>query len=556
MSLMNDALRDLDEMESVRRSKSQNVLNNVTPIPSENNEGRREKKALKILVQSAVFGIFFTTVAYIGFIFVTKKISSMGPSSTGLLIENKSEVPITLNSMAQVNTVTDIKNIVVESEWIGSEKKIIQTISSDLSPTSTKIDMLDSKQAIIDQQVLELNKKGYAALADNLLSTPAGKSAIDYFRQVLVLDQQNAFALQGIDFIHKRYQRFIENKIKNNDVAGAQTMLQRFVSVDGDNDIIADYRQAIDSLRDLELITYDPNNPTQRFDIALTTSPVPMKSSESILPDIDHVMTQAVLGHENTNVMVNHISVEKSTYQIEREIYLRSQEWLQLQQPQKAKNALAELLVKQGYLTKLSAESLFDLYLQSGELESAQQLGNRVKNISTTPFAVNNSSHDSNSAIETTGNWDHIYEEARIAQFITGDAAALEKFKAYKYDQLGESSARLYAALLQKNGDYAESQYLYQQLLNMNQNQVTYWLGYGIASDALGQIERAVTAYQKSQHLGGMSAAVQQYVVERLQLLSQNQRVNQQPTVKPLTELFLPSSLPIGSFYAGVNSSW
>ena len=334
-------------------------------------------------------------------------------------------------------------------------------------------EMLDDKDSYSElpkktKNISWLNDKGYAALANDFLSTPKDDNAMSYFQQVLAIDESNVLALQGVDSVYRRYQKLIASNVERRNWLSAQTMLDRFLAIGGDEKSVVTYKK---------IIFQNLNNKKQSKDL----------SSDSLL---------------SGGSVKSYLSVEKSRYQVEQEALFRSLEWVKKNQIQKGIDELSAILNTQSYLTKSSAEFLFDLYLRLGDIDAARGVSRHVKNVKKT--ILNNNA------------WDTVYENARIEQVENGDLAALAVLHNTKIEWLGESSARLYAGLLQKNGDYALAQKIYRHLIKVYDKNVTYWLGYGVSSDALGQSDSALIGYQKTQNLGGVSSDIQSYIANRI----------------------------------------
>ena len=60
---------------------------------------------------------------------------------------------------------------------------------------------------------------------------------------------------------------------------------------------------------------------------------------------------------------------------------------------------------------------------------------------------------------------------------------------------------------------------MYRNLLNMYHKNATYWLGYGVSSDALGELDNALIGYRKTQSLGGVSSGVEAHITNRIFVL-------------------------------------
>jgi len=493
MSLMNDALCSLDDLRKYNNSNDhdkpdgkdsryiQNILSEDQAAIDEspfffqaqndvlNNEDNQTIKFVFFhefyCVKLFLIGLFFLAFGCIGYFLSYKEKSDISPFLYGTISYYD-----VMDPFAYLNPLLDgFKGF----DQYGVDK-------SGVNDNGIRHENLIDNKALGDdlakemEDISRLNDKGYTALANDFLSTPKNNNAMAYFKQVLAIDENNILALQGVDSIYRRYQKLIESNVDRHNWTHAQIMLNRFLAIGGDEDAVKIYKQ---------LIVHNVKNEKE----------------------IEGVSSDSSFLHVNRK---SYLSVEKSNYYLEKEAFFRSQQWVQKNKIEEAIDELNIVLNVQNYLTKATAEFLFDLYLRRGDIDAARVVSQHVKNIKKS--MLNNSS------------WDTAYENARIEQVKNGDLAALLVLHESKAEWLGESSARLYAGLLQKNGDYALAQNMYRNLLNMYHKNATYWLGYGVSSDALGEFDNALTGYRKTQSLGGVSSDVQAYITNRIFVLQPN----------------------------------
>lgn len=477
MSLMNDALRSLDDSRKhndVSRNDAYHIVHERLETPSEiscvsqaqndvhNNEAA-EQQYFYFLRVYYFFKLFFIFVCM--FVF--------GYSIFLIAYKDKPPVDPVFNYVVSYHDVMKpffYLNPLFESLKPIDKYTVIDSRINDGKINNEHInDDNNSHNELAEQmnRISILSDKGYAALSNNFLSTPKNNNAMFYFNQILAIDEGNVLALQGIDSVYRRYQHLITLNIERRHWSQAQTLVDRYVSIGGNQESIKIDKQRI------------ARHKKNAYTPGLVTS--------------DHLPSNS------------HLSVEKSRYYLEKEVFLRSQQWVKKNQISKAIDELNAVLDTQKYLTKLSAEFLFDLYLRIGDVDTARTVGQYVKAKDTT--LLNNTS------------WDTVYENARIEQVMHGDFAALFMLRNTIIDSMGESSARLYAGLLQKNGDYALAQNMYRNLLRKYDKNATYWLGYSVSSDALGELDNALIGYRKTQNVGGLSSDVELYVANRLLVL-------------------------------------
>ncbi|MBT3428420.1 MAG: tetratricopeptide repeat protein [Gammaproteobacteria bacterium] len=74
----------------------------------------------------------------------------------------------------------------------------------------------------------------------------------------------------------------------------------------------------------------------------------------------------------------------------------------------------------------------------------------------------------------------------------------------------------LLAALLQLRGNYLEAQILYEALTRMNPSNGRWWMGLGIALDAIGEKQKALAAFRRALKLPTSETRVRLYSQERI----------------------------------------
>lgn len=487
MSLMNDALRNLDEShkhnienKNIDNHKDiryiHNVLKGDQATISKLAFGRKtqsdafgnvgvDKKIFDYFYIYFFIGLLFLVAIFMGYIFLYKEKNIVQPDS--------------YNAISQ----DELNGYKLDNKKESYDKKINDNEFSNI--TIVGDDELKSSFSKEIKNISLLNDKGYAALANDFLSTPKNNNAMSYFQKVLAIDENNILARQGVDSVYRRYKILIASNIERQDWFHAQTMLNRFLAVGGDKYAIKNYKQLID------------RNVSNDKEVEIT-------SNNIVFNDINET---------------SYLSVKKSSHHQEKEAFSRSQYWVQKNQIQKAIDELNTVLNTQGYLTKATAEFMFDLYLRIGNIDAARAVSHYVRYTKKTRLS--------------NRSWDAVYENARIEQVQVGDLAALSLLHKTKAEWLGESSARLYAGLLHKNGDYALAQKIYRNLLDVYHKNATYWLGYSVSSDALGDLDNALTGYRKAQILGDASSNVQSYIADRIFAL--------QSSVNALSHVMEPS---------------
>ncbi|HEY3699740.1 MAG TPA: hypothetical protein VGK97_10440 [Spongiibacteraceae bacterium] len=75
------------------------------------------------------------------------------------------------------------------------------------------------------------------------------------------------------------------------------------------------------------------------------------------------------------------------------------------------------------------------------------------------------------------------------------------------------------AALEQQLGHYSDASARYQQLLSLDQNQASWWLGLGLSFDGEHRNVEALAAYRQAAALNALPEAAQQYIAGRIAAL-------------------------------------
>ena len=100
------------------------------------------------------------------------------------------------------------------------------------------------------------------------------------------------------------------------------------------------------------------------------------------------------------------------------------------------------------------------------------------------------------------------------------DAAAAVLADADRYRPLSADLLAFRAAAAQERGDYPQALSDYNQLAAMSPDQARWWLGVGTSADKLGERDVARRAYQQALTLGQLSGDVQQFMSQRVSVLS------------------------------------
>ncbi len=295
-----------------------------------------------------------------------------------------------------------------------------------------------------------------SALAAHRLTTPVDNNAWDYVQQALLLAPDNALAHSLADAIVDEYIGLINSALQKSNVSSAERLLARALVV---------------SPMDARL---------QSLQGAITDQPVPFQRDAK---DI---------------VSINNISQRPSHQQQEKQALAEAINLWQQGQTSQAVQVLEVFLEAAPSATNATTQ-LFDWYSSSDQWEAAEQLLSQSQKLPRSAKAFMTAQllvhkNDINAAITILQN-----NAPAVADSIT--------YHAYL------------AGLYQKQGQYAAAANHYRQLLVVEPKQATFWLGLGVALDALKD-RQALQAYLQIGSSPELSAEVRRFVLQRIQVLS------------------------------------
>ena len=170
---------------------------------------------------------------------------------------------------------------------------------------------IKSKLGELDRgiEIRELISLGQERLRDNLLTTPAGKSARDAFSEVLTMDPGNAEALDGLRKVANRYVELIGSAINNNSLTRAKQHLSSLEALDANHVAIQPLKERLsDKERLLELERLSAEQPAsiekgQQKDVQatqLTANPLPADDEGTLwlqVRDFCAMLDQYIIKH-------------------------------------------------------------------------------------------------------------------------------------------------------------------------------------------------------------------------------------------------------------------
>jgi len=101
------------------------------------------------------------------------------------------------------------------------------------------------------------------------------------------------------------------------------------------------------------------------------------------------------------------------------------------------------------------------------------------------------------------------------------DSAVSVLEKARSFAPRDTNYQALLAALYQRTGKHAQAARAYRQVLQVRPGVASWWMGLALSLEPMGEINGALSAYNRALKAGGLSADVSQFVVGRIEALTQ-----------------------------------
>lgn len=308
------------------------------------------------------------------------------------------------------------------------------------------------------------------ARARDRLTRPVGDNAYEYYQQVLAITPDEPEALAGLAAIAQRYRELAEAAMDREALAAARRFLQRARSVRPGAEGIQASEARLATLNDAAVPTTEAasgaESATDSSEESLSVRPDPASVDRRRADRAERLWSQGNSGQARTLL----------------ETTLR--EWS-----------------FEGVEPVQSIGVLFDLYLDVGELGRAQALLEQ----------------------------DRLPEDARVyrraqlalANGQTGEALTLLEAGAQSATE-NEKYRALMARLYYEQQRFEEAAAHYRALLTDMGNRPAYWLGLGLARDALDDVSGALNAFRQALASGAYrdDAAVREYLQNRINALT------------------------------------
>lgn len=467
MSLVNDMLLDLDERKSSAAERSELMPEPAPPATG----GFWGKLTLVFACGFLVAGSAFT------FRLLTDPVEPTSPVS-----ETTTEPAAVLHSsQLQTNQRAGAPaddNIGRQSEEHAGPEAVAAEEAQVEATSATASEPVATPSAV----VAPLLHAAEQALAEDRLTQPPVDNAFAYYRHVFLLDPGNADAQAGIERIQQRYRQMIEAAIDRKDWASGRTYLQRAQLVGMPRFQLVDLGVALSQLRSGQASESIEKSDSELAAAAIETQPLPRSEPTSPLEPRE-------AGEQGT-MSLSWRSREASALR-------QANNYLNRGQRMAAVQTLTDV-VETYPRAESAAMMLFDLQLQAGNLAEAQRLQNLAQSSTLRTYY----------RAKLLSNAGQHAEALKVLEQSSPSGAAQEAYQA------------LQAALYQRFGQYDQSVRIYQQLVQLDRRQPNYWLGLGVATEALGQRSQALHAFTAAAQLAPDDPAVSNYIKQRIQALS------------------------------------
>ncbi len=426
MSLINDALRDLESRKASNKDASSVDTDDLTQSP---NASWRSI----ILFTAFIFAL--------GFFASTLFLSDSGLSTVHQLAHEEANV-------TQGTVVSRVAPIVENTHD-----------TNQIHPAEDKAEKfkerVELQETSIDEHahMLALLNDADAALASDRLSVAQESSALALYKKVLAIDTKNTRALEGIKRVKRRYLVLVEEAVKANAPDLAHTYHSRLGALIDANDP-EEINLSYDSLRDV----------------------IARARVKNVIPE-------------------SRSSIKKSDSQTRRDLMAEVENSIEQGDFHSALLVLEGLRQSEADFNHAASIKLFDLYFRMNKNTQAQQLLDER---------------------ESRGEF-FPHQRAKLLQRVSGDETAFQYLRAQ--EALPHDAMAMLAAFYQQRRSYAEAYNLYETLVQSEERNSIYWLGFAVSADGLEKSTEAYRAYLVSKTLGGHSAAVDQFIARRIDVL-------------------------------------
>lgn len=325
------------------------------------------------------------------------------------------------------------------------------------------------KQSILRSLVSLYLEKSSRSIALNHLSVPAGNNAIHFLNEALKLDPENNHALGELKKITGLYIRQVDYALAQGNVARAKTLISRYEKFGLNRSSRERY------LAEIEIAEREENTV---LNVAVTD-------------DKAAVDREQIKSKDSSWVKVTSESEDLQKVVIAKNLFSQGDYY-------------AAIRLLEGYIARQpsalnSLICLFDFHIGDSDYSKAQII---LSGLSDTHVA-------------------RTYFEAKITSHFFGVQKAIAVLESSAPNEsMKEKQGAYLAALYQKEKRYQESQTVYMELLRIDENNPRYLLGFAVAADARGESFSSLRAYKKLLFVGHSSDKVASFVKKRVKTLS------------------------------------
>ena len=483
MSLINDALRDLDSRTDSSASRDEIAQEEASaPLASPTHTSHRGRRVV-MLTAVIVLG------SYAGYEGYTRL-----PVSSGSPLADTKHSP----NAANVNAVSAAAAVNAIAPDTQPPKTVEEKTTAE--KTSQKIAAIENKSNT-DVRINALLADAQAAISRNRLSVPAGNNALYFLDQIRAHYSKNTEATERANLlraqVRERYEGQLHAALADGNHERAAYLLSRSEKFGVSIEQVQVFEQSLQTIMPV-VSNSGPKAPVAQ-----------VSKGESPRAEKKAVVQRTQAAPEKTQSVKENIPAKSAEQDRWVTLTSSSQEMAIIADAKAHLNrgaqARAEGILSQ-YVNdnpgSIEANSfLFDHYLATRRVDKAQAL------LAGLP----------------QGHALHTYFNAQIANVVHGPERAINILEASAPgERVSKQHRVLLAGLYQKTSRHQAAFDLYKVLLREDENSLVALLGFALSADNLGDGPASLAAYRRIAHLGHPNESVQRYVEKRISTLEIN----------------------------------
>ena len=498
MSLINDALKDLDQRENLEKQ--------FKPAPN----GLANEKAGKNAYRKVYAAVFCLGLGALGGWLLPKYSTTYDQQhlqtiETASTDNERSNIDVTTEGerlrfvrVVEKDTQEDsgaIQKATLRSSGQFDEQIFEQVESAAPADVPPELGNTQNQDSVIDALLLLANK----ALEEDRLTRPSDANAFSYYQKVLRVDTNNTDALLGIDQIIRRYEELISIAIADKNVSRANQFASRLKRVGVDKIRLQNMLARIDQLT-LDTEATQPLTANKSLETVSASRNEYVSDGDSLdknAQEAKKIPSEGQGTHE-------HFLMARSEVQKEIDVLQTADSLVG-----KGRKADAVALLQEYVSTVENSQHvdvvLFSYYLDSNREYEARAL---VRGI--------NSPHSYLS-----------YMRSKLDVLDGNISLALNRLENTPPDEQAKiRHFTLQAGLYQHVEAYEKSRNLYSKLLTFDSQNPVYLLGYAVSSDKLNDVNQAYIGYKRLHDTNKLKPDVEIFVTNRLKQLAKNENVS------------------------------